>query len=81
MARSTKFLQLDARKRLALGTLARHDLYLATVDARGVITLTPAEVTPLAAAPPVRKRAPRKKAAAAAGEIPQEKSDDGQERC
>lgn len=64
MGRSTKFYELDARKRIALGTLARHDLYIASVNERGVITLTPAEVTPLAQVPtPIRRRQPRKKVA------------------
>lgn len=65
MGRSHKYIELDARRRIALGHLARHDLYLVQVAADGVITLTPAEVTPLATPPPVRKRrAPQKKAAA-----------------
>lgn len=64
MGRSHKYLEPDARGRLALGAMLRHDLYLVQADDRGVITLTPAEVTPLATAPPVRKRrALRKKAA------------------
>jgi hypothetical protein len=72
MGRSHKYLEPDARGRFALGSMARHHLYLVTVAADGIITLTPAEVTPLAAAPPVRKRPARKKAAAAAAEKPQE---------
>jgi hypothetical protein len=73
MGRSHKYYELDRRKRIALGTLARHDLYMANVDERGVITLTPAEVTPLASVPiPTRRRQPRKKAAPAAAETPQE---------
>lgn len=72
MGRSHKYLELDARRRIALGHLARHDLYLVQVGADGVITLTPAEVTPLATPPPVRKRVPKKKAAPAAAEPSQE---------
>jgi hypothetical protein len=73
MGRSHRYIELDARRRIALNHLARHDLYLVQVDERGVITLTPAEVTPLVTPPPVRKkRAPQKKAAPAAAETPQE---------
>lgn len=72
-SRSRRYYELDARKRIALGTLARHGLYIATVDERGVITLTPADVTPLASVPvPTRRRQPRKRAAPAAAEPPQE---------
>jgi hypothetical protein len=70
--RSTRFFELDARKRIALGTLARHHLYLAAVDERGVITLTPAEVLPLSTPPVVPRKRARKKAAPAAAETPQE---------
>lgn len=73
MARIRKYLELDARRRLALGSLARHDIYLAAVAADGVITLTPAEVTPLATPPPVvRRPRARKKAAPAADATPQD---------
>jgi hypothetical protein len=73
MGRSHKYLEVDARRRIPLGVLARHDMYLVTVAPTGIITLTPAEVTPLAEAPPVRRRPPaRKKAAPAAAEKPQE---------
>lgn len=72
-SRSNRYYELDARRRLALGPLARHDLYMASVDERGVITLTPAEVTPLASPPPpVVRRRRAKKAAPAAGETPPE---------
>jgi hypothetical protein len=72
VGRSHKYLELDSRRRIALGSMARHDMYLVQVAADGVITLTPAEVTPLATPPPVRKRTPRKKVAAATVETPQE---------
>jgi len=72
MGRSHKYLEPDARGRFALGSMARHDLYLVTVAADGIITMTPAEVTPLITPPPVRKRPARKKAAAATGEKLQE---------
>lgn len=75
MGRSHKYLEPDARGRFALGSMARHDLYLVTVAADGIITMTPAEVTPLATAPPVRKRPVRKKAASAAAEKSQEQGD------
>lgn len=73
MGRSHSYLELDARRRLPLGAMARHSLYLVQVAPNGVITLTPAEVTPLVevgkATPSVRKRpAPRKKAAPAAAD-------------
>lgn len=41
-----RLLELDSRKRLSLGDLAKHSLYSARVDDDGVITLTP--VTPVA---------------------------------
>lgn len=44
------FLEPDARRRVALGALARHDRYIATIDDNDVITLTPAVVMPLATA-------------------------------
>ncbi len=73
MGRSHKYLEPDARGRLALRDMLRHDMYLVQADAAGVITLTPAEVTPLTTPPPVRKRrGPNKKAAPAAAETPQE---------
>lgn len=76
MGRSHSYLELDARRRLPLGAMARHDMYLVQVAPNGVITLTPAEVTPLVqvgkAEPPVRKRRAPRKAAAAADEKPQE---------
>jgi hypothetical protein len=77
MGRSHSYLELDARRRLPLGAMARHDMYLVQVAPNGVITLTPAQITPLVeigkAEPPVRKRrAPNKKAAPAAAEPPQE---------
>jgi hypothetical protein len=75
MGRSHKYLEPDARGRLALGSMLRHDMYLVQANAEGVITLTPAEVTPLASAPPVRKRrVPRKRAASAASETENEEA-------
>lgn len=70
MGRSHNYLELDARRRLPLGAMARHDMYLVQVAPNGVITLTPAQITPLVqigkAEPPVRKRrAPNRKAASA----------------
>jgi hypothetical protein len=72
MARSHKYLEPDARGRLALGTMLRHDMYLVQQDAAGIITLTPAAVTPLSTPPPVRKRRVPKKAAPKAVAEPQE---------
>lgn len=71
---SRKYVELDHRRRVAIGRYARHDLYLLTVSAEGIITLTPAELMPLPTPPPVRKRVPRprKKAAPAAAEKLQE---------
>lgn len=64
MPSSRKFLALDGRKRVALGALARYEMYLANVDAAGVITLTPAELVPVAKPKPRRPRAASKKVAA-----------------
>lgn len=61
MARSRKILTLDERRRITLGSLAgAHDMFFAHVDERGIITLTPAELVPVAQPKP-RKRAPRRK--------------------
>lgn len=40
-------LQLDSRRRVSLGALARHSYYLVSVGDDGVIVLTPAEVVPV----------------------------------
>ena len=40
-------LEVDARKRISLGSIAKHDRYLAHVEDDGTIVLTPAVVTPL----------------------------------
>jgi hypothetical protein len=72
MPRSVRVFELDARKRIALGTLARHDLYLAAVDQLGIITLTPAEILPLSTPPVAPRKRARKKAAPAVAETPQE---------
>jgi hypothetical protein len=63
---SRAYLSPDFRGRVAIGRFARHDLYLLTIDAAGVITLTPAAVLPpTAPVPPVvRKRAASRKATA-----------------
>ena len=68
MGRTHKYLELDARGRGALGTFcAPGSIFLVTKSVDGVITLTPAAITPLASAPPVRKkRTPRR----ATGEPP-----------
>lgn len=67
MGRSHKYIEPDARGRLALGSMLRHDMYLVQGNPDGSILLTPAEVTPLLTPPPVRKRrAPRKAADATA---------------
>lgn len=68
MAKSRKVLILDERRRLTLGTLARHEMYVGTVSPEGVITLDPRVLAPAGPAKPPRKRAPRKKAAPAADE-------------
>jgi hypothetical protein len=71
-SKSRRWVQLDHRKRIAIGQFARHDMYLLTVDERNVITLTPADVVAVDPAPikprTPRKRASQKRAAAAAGE-------------
>lgn len=41
-----KVVRLDARRRVLLGKLAEHDQYMASVDKRGVITLTPLKLVP-----------------------------------
>jgi hypothetical protein len=40
-------LEVDSRRRISLGSLARHDRYLVEVSEDGVIVLTPAIVTPI----------------------------------
>lgn len=72
MGRSHRYLEPDARGRLALGPMLDHDMYLVQKFPGGIITLTPAEVTPLKSAPPVRKRRATQKAAPEATETPQE---------
>lgn len=42
--------EVDARRRVSLGTLAQHDRYLADVEEDGTIILTPAVVMSLAEA-------------------------------
>jgi hypothetical protein len=44
MSAEPTLVELDSRRRAALGRLARHSRYLAEVDEDGVITLTPAAV-------------------------------------
>jgi len=44
MSAEPTLVELDSRRRAALGRLARHARYLAEVDEDGVITLTPAAV-------------------------------------
>ena len=39
-------LEIDSRKRLALGRLAHHDRYLVHEESDGTLILTPAEVMP-----------------------------------
>lgn len=65
MTKSRKILTVDPRKRVTLGSLAgEYEMYVANVDAQGVITLTPAELIPVAKLKP-RRRQPRRQAAAA----------------
>lgn len=71
VARSRKFLAVDGRQRIALGSLARFELYFADVSPEGVITLTPAELVPVATPKP-RRRTAAKKTAAAVAEPPKE---------
>lgn len=40
-------LEVDSRRRISLGSLARHDRYLVEVSEDGVIVLTPAIVMPV----------------------------------
>lgn len=42
-----KILRVNTRGQVSLGSLAQYELYLATVDAKGVITLTPGTVKPI----------------------------------
>lgn len=56
MSKSRKFLALDERRRVALGTLARYEMYFADVSPEGVITLTPAELVPVVTPKPARRR-------------------------
>jgi hypothetical protein len=44
MSTEPTLVELDSRRRAALGRLARHARYLAEVDEDGIITLTPAAV-------------------------------------
>ncbi|MEW6477666.1 MAG: hypothetical protein AB1679_35925 [Actinomycetota bacterium] len=44
MSTQPTLVELDSRRRAALGRLARHSRYLAEVDDDGVITLTPVAV-------------------------------------
>lgn len=39
-------LEVDSRRRISLGSLAKHDRYLVEVSEEGIITLTPAVVMP-----------------------------------
>jgi hypothetical protein len=58
MAKSRKILTVDPRKRVTLGSLAgEYEMYFANVDPKGVITLTPAELVPVAKPKPRRRRA------------------------
>lgn len=43
-----KVLEVDSRRRVSLGVLAQHELYLVEVMPDGVIVLTPAVVLPAA---------------------------------
>lgn len=45
-----QLLEVDARRRISLGSLATHDRYLATREEDGTIVLTPAVVMPVAVA-------------------------------
>jgi hypothetical protein len=45
-----KLLELDARRRISLGSMAHHNYYFATEQTDGVIILTPAVVMPAAQA-------------------------------
>jgi hypothetical protein len=45
-----KLLELDGRRRISLGALARHNYYFAEEQDDGVIVLTPAVVMPAAQA-------------------------------
>jgi len=57
MARSRKILPVDERKRITLGSLAgEHEMYIATLSAQGVITLTPVELVPVVTPKPRRRR-------------------------
>jgi hypothetical protein len=75
VSKTRKFVQLDHRGRIAIGQFARHDMFLLVAHPDGSMTLTPADVLPIPTPPvkrPARTRAPRKKAAPAAAESPQE---------
>lgn len=41
-----KVLEVDTRRRVTLGKLAEHNMYIVDVEPGGVITLTPAVVVP-----------------------------------
>jgi len=44
--RTRSLLEVDARRRISLGSLAEHDRYLAELEEDGTIVLTPAVVLP-----------------------------------
>ena len=69
-----RWVTLDHRGRIAVGTFARHDLYLLNVDEQGIITLTPAEMVPVTPAPIVRK--PRKRSTRPATQTAPEQGDE-----
>lgn len=48
--KSETLLELDSRRRVSLGTIAKHDRYLANVEDDGTIILTPAVVMSVAQA-------------------------------
>lgn len=49
-------MEVDSRKRISLGPLAKYRFYLLEEDADGVITLTPAVVVPRTRRGPVGQR-------------------------
>lgn len=48
MTNNRKIVEVDSRRRITLGKLAIHDLYLVDVEPGGTIILTPAVVIPRA---------------------------------
>lgn len=68
VSHSRTFLQLDYRRRVAIGKYARHEWYMLHIDDKGVITLTPVELVQAAPAPPRRRRPLTKKPAPTAQE-------------